>query len=39
MTTVAATAHGAHAHHDDRSFSQKYTFSTDHKISGSQFLF
>jgi cytochrome c oxidase subunit I len=39
MTTVAATAHAAHAHHDDRSFIQKYIFSTDHKIIGIQFLF
>jgi len=39
MTSVAATAHGAHAHHDDRSFVQKYIFSTDHKIIGIQFLF
>src|SRR5882762_6128692 len=39
MTTVAATAHATHAHHDDRSFIQKYIFSTDHKIIGIQFLF
>jgi cytochrome c oxidase subunit 1 len=39
MTTVAATAHAAHAQHDDRSFIQKYIFSTDHKIIGIQFLF
>ena len=39
MTTVAATAHAAQAHHDDRSFIQKYIFSTDHKIIGIQFLF
>src|SRR3989454_282729 len=39
MTTVAATAHGAHAHHDDRPFIRKYIFSTDHKIIGIQFLF
>src|SRR5881409_3060169 len=39
MTTVAATAHTAHAHHDDRSFIRKYIFSTDHKIIGIQFLF
>jgi cytochrome c oxidase subunit 1 len=39
MTTVAATAHGTHAHHDDRSFIQKYIFSTDHKVIGIQFLF
>ncbi len=39
MTTVAATAHVAHAHHDDRSFFRKYIFSTDHKIIGIQFLF
>jgi len=39
MTTVAATAQAAHAHHDDRSFIQKYIFSTDHKIIGIQFLF
>jgi len=39
MTSVAATAHGAHAHHDDRSFVRKYIFSTDHKIIGIQFLF
>ena len=42
MTTVAATARGAHgapAHHDDRSFVRKYIFSTDHKIIGIQFLF
>src|SRR5690606_33013042 len=29
----------AHAHHDDRSFIQKYVFSTDHKVIGIQFLF
>src|SRR2546422_7100697 len=29
MTTVAATSHVAHAHHDDRSFVRKYIFSTD----------
>ncbi len=29
----------SHAHHDDRSFIQKYVFSTDHKIIGIQFLF
>src|SRR2546430_6606688 len=29
----------AHEHHDDRSFVQKYIFSTDHKIIGIQFLF
>jgi cytochrome c oxidase subunit 1 len=39
MTTVAATAHATHAHHDDRSFIQKYIFSTDHKVIGIQFLF
>ena len=39
MTTVAATSHVAHAHHDDRSFLRKYIFSTDHKIIGIQFLF
>ncbi len=39
MTTVAATSHVAHAHHDDRSFVRKYIFSTDHKIIGIQFLF
>ena len=39
MTSVAATAHGAQAHHDDRSFIRKYIFSTDHKIIGIQFLF
>src|SRR5256885_2365687 len=39
MTSVAATAHGAQAHHDDRSFVRKYIFSTDHKIIGIQFLF
>src|SRR6202008_3800643 len=39
MTTVAATAHSTHAHHDDRSFVQKYIFSTDHKVIGIQFLF
>jgi len=39
MTTVAATAHTTHAHHDDRSFIRKYIFSTDHKIIGIQFLF
>jgi cytochrome c oxidase subunit I len=39
MTTVAAPAHATHAHHDDRSFIQKYIFSTDHKIIGIQFLF
>jgi cytochrome c oxidase subunit 1 len=39
MTTVAATTHTAPAHHDDRSFIQKYIFSTDHKIIGIQFLF
>src|SRR5437868_15247866 len=39
MTTVAATAHPAPAHHDDRSFIRKYVFSTDHKIIGIQFLF
>src|SRR2546422_11407966 len=39
MTTVAATAHTAPAHHDDRSFIRKYIFSTDHKIIGIQFLF
>ncbi len=39
MTTVAATADVAHAHHDDRSFIRKYIFSTDHKIIGIQFLF
>src|SRR3989449_7872140 len=39
MTTVAATSHVAHAHHDDRSFVRKYIFSTDHKIMGIQFLF
>jgi len=39
MSTAAATAHAGHAHHDDRSFVQKYLFSTDHKIIGIQFLF
>jgi cytochrome c oxidase subunit 1 len=39
MSTVAAAAHTAHAHHDDRSFIRKYIFSTDHKIIGIQFLF
>jgi len=39
MSTVAATAHAVHAHHDDRSFVRKYVFSTDHKIIGIQFLF
>ena len=39
MTTVAATPRAAHAHHDERSFIQKYIFSTDHKIIGIQFLF
>src|SRR5256884_2306629 len=39
MTTVAATSHVAHAHHDDRSFVRKYIFSTDHKIIGIQSLF
>jgi cytochrome c oxidase subunit 1 len=39
MTSLAAAAPRAHAHHDDRSFVQKYIFSTDHKIIGIQFLF
>jgi cytochrome c oxidase subunit 1 len=42
MTDLAAgagQAAAAHAHHDDRSFIQKYIFSTDHKIIGIQFLF
>ena len=39
MTTVAASPHTGHAHHDDRSFVSKYIFSTDHKIIGIQFLF
>src|SRR5438132_1621416 len=26
-----------HVHHDDRSFLQKYVFSTDHKIIGIQY--
>jgi len=40
MTAHAAEVHqDPHAHHDDRSFVQKYIFSTDHKIIGIQFLF
>jgi cytochrome c oxidase subunit 1 len=39
MTSHAATAPAGHAHHDDRTFIQKYVFSTDHKIIGIQFLF
>lgn len=34
-----AHEHASAHHHDDRSFIQKYIFSTDHKIIGIQFLF
>jgi cytochrome c oxidase subunit 1 len=39
MSSLAAAAPRAPTHHDDRSFVQKYIFSTDHKIIGIQFLF
>ena len=39
MSSLAAAAPPAHAHHDDRSFVRKYIFSTDHKVIGIQFLF
>src|SRR5579884_71932 len=39
MTSVAAAAHVAPAHHAERSFVRRYIFSTDHKIIGIQFLF
>jgi cytochrome c oxidase subunit 1 len=39
MTTMAVPAgHAAHAHVDERTFLQRYIFSTDHKIIGIQFL-
>src|ERR1041384_7693959 len=39
MSSLAAAAPRAPTHHDDRTFVQKYIFSTDHKIIGIQFLF
>jgi cytochrome c oxidase subunit 1 len=39
MSSLAAAAPRAHAHHDDRSFIRKYIFTTDHKTIGIQFLF
>jgi cytochrome c oxidase subunit 1 len=38
-TTMSPHAVHPHEHHDDRSFIQKYIFSTDHKVIGIQFLF
>jgi cytochrome c oxidase subunit 1 len=39
QTAGVVEAPGHVMHHDDRTFVQKYIFSTDHKIIGIQFLF
>ncbi|HEY0808961.1 MAG TPA: cbb3-type cytochrome c oxidase subunit I [Longimicrobiales bacterium] len=39
MQNAAVIDAPAHVHHDDRTFVQKYIFTTDHKIIGIQFLF
>jgi cytochrome c oxidase subunit I len=39
MQNAAVMDAPAHVHHDDRTFVQKYIFTTDHKIIGIQFLF